>query len=66
MEYFEAPWFRTKMVLLAVALVFQFTWYRAAIARESRFGAGMQRLTGIVTLLLWFGVAFAGRAIGYF
>jgi uncharacterized membrane protein SirB2 len=65
-EYFEAPWFRTKMVFLAAALIVQFTLYRKAIAPDTGYGTGMQRLTGVVTLLLWFSVAFAGRAIGYF
>ena len=66
-EYFDTPWFRTKMEVLLVALLFHFLWYRRVTAApDGRFGPTVYRLTGALTLLLWFGVAFAGRAIGYF
>ena len=66
-SYFEGQWFRRKMTLLAVALIFHVTWFRAvARASEGRFSAWQNRLTAAVALLLWFGVAIAGRAIAFF
>jgi hypothetical protein len=66
-EYYDTPWFRTKMEILSVALLFHFFWYRRVTAAEAgQLGRATYCLTGALTLLLWFGVAFAGRAIGYF
>jgi hypothetical protein len=65
--YYEGYWFRLKMVLLAVTLLFHFTVYRAvSTAPEGRLSVGIYRLTGVCMLLLWFGVAWAGRAIAFF
>ena len=65
--YFVSEWFRTKMELLAVALIFQATvfWWSMGVER-SRRPAIVGVLTGLVALGLWFGVAFSGRAIAYF
>ena len=65
--YFAGYWFRLKMTLLLAALIFQATVYRMvaradAVARP----ALAKRVTGVVMLLLWFGVACAGRAIAFF
>ena len=66
-SYFEGAWFRRKMALLLVALVFNFTWFRiVANADERRFSAWQNRVTAGVALLLWFGVGVAGRAIAFF
>jgi hypothetical protein len=65
--YYEGYWFRLKMVLLAVTLLFHVTIYRnVAGAPEGRLSAGVYRLTGACMLVLWFGVAWAGRAIAFF
>jgi uncharacterized membrane protein len=65
--YYEGYWFRLKMVLLAVTLIFHFTVYRTvSTAPAGRFSAGAYRLTGACLLALWFGVAWAGRAIAFF
>ena len=65
--YFEGQWFRRKMALLVVALVFNFSWFRIVTnAREGRFSRMAQCVTAGVALLLWFGVAVAGRAIAFF
>ena len=65
--YYAGFWFRLKMVLLAVAVLFQFTVHRAiASAPAGRVSPAVQRLTGLSTLVLWFGVACAGRAIAFF
>jgi hypothetical protein len=65
--YYSGYWFRLKMVLLALTLIFHFTVFRVVTSSEtgrvSRVGYG---LTGAATLALWFGVAWAGRAIAFF
>lgn len=65
--YYSGYWFRLKMVLLIFALLFHFTVCRVVTSSEtgriSRLG---YRLTGVATLVLWFGVAWAGRAIAFF
>ena len=66
-SYFEGQWFRRKMTLLLVAVIFNFSWFRIVTnAPDGRFGPGMQRLTAALALLLWFGVGVSGRAIGFF
>ena len=66
-SYFEGPWFRWKMALLTIALVFNFTVFRiVAYADEGRFNPWLRRAMGGLTLLLWFSVGVAGRAIGFF
>ena len=66
-NYFDGAWFRTKMKFLFVALIFHFTFFRVVTrADEGRFGSLSNKLTGIVSLVLWFGVAVSGRAIAFF
>ena len=66
-SYFEGPWFRRKMTILLMALVFNFTWFRTVTnAREGQFRPWQNRVTAGVALLLWFGVGVAGRAIAFF
>jgi len=66
-SYFEGAWFRWKMVLLAIALIFNFTAFRiVAYADEGRFHPWLRRTMGGLTLLLWFSVGVAGRAIAFF
>jgi hypothetical protein len=65
--YYSGYWFRLKMVLLVVTLGFHFTIYRViTTAAEGRVPTIAYRITGLVTLLLWFGVGWAGRAIAFF
>ena len=65
--YYEGYWFRLKMVLLLFTLVFHFTVYRVvSTAPAGRVSALGYRATGACLLLLWFGVAWAGRAIAFF
>ena len=66
-SYFEGGWFRRKMALLVIALVFNVTWFRTVTrAPEGRFSPWQTRVTAAVALLLWFGVGVAGRAIAFF
>jgi hypothetical protein len=65
--YYEGYWFRLKMVLLAVTLLFHVTVYRAvSTAPAGRFSTTAYRTTGAAMLVLWFGVAWVGRAIAFF
>jgi len=64
--YYEGYWFRLKLGLLLIALVFHFTVYRTAVNREWDNSLLASRLTGAMMLLLWFSVGWAGRAIAFF
>jgi uncharacterized membrane protein SirB2 len=66
-SYFQGAWFQRKMVLLAIALLFNFTLFRKVTnAEEGRYSPLMNRITGVLALLLWFSVGAAGRAIAFF
>ena len=65
--YYAGFWFRLKMVLLAMAVLFHFTVHRAiASAPVEHFSPAVRRMAGLATLALWFGVGCAGRAIAFF
>ena len=64
---YDSPPFRLKMVCLFVAIIYQFTIYRKVIRSAETHVASLQtRLAAGVSLMLWFSVALAGRAIGYY
>lgn len=64
--YFNGNWFRIKMEILVVAVLFHFTIFRIANrADEGRFAPLWNKIAGILSLLLWFGVAASGRAIAF-
>src|SRR5215467_7737460 len=66
-SYFNGDWFRIKMELLVLALIFHFTLFRKLTkAPENLFPPLWNKLTAAASLLLWFGVAVAGRSIAYF
>jgi hypothetical protein len=66
-SYYEGAWFRLKMTLLCAAIIFNFTLFRRVTqAAEARFSPWLNRVTGGLALLLWFGVGMAGRAIAFF
>lgn len=56
----NAPFF-IKMVFLFFGLLIHFTIFRKA----TRDGGWLGKLTGVLSLMCWFGVAFAGRAIAF-
>jgi hypothetical protein len=64
-EYVQVAAFRTKMLMLFLALIFHFTVIRmaTAAARDSA-PLGWRRLAGIVSLGLWVSVLLAGLWIG--
>jgi len=67
MRYYHNPAFRLKMLLFVVALIFHFT-LQVRVAR--RVGAQEQssrwlKVGSVASLILWFTIGLAGRAIGY-
>jgi hypothetical protein len=67
LTYFEGQWFRRKMTLLLIAVIFNFSWFRIVTnAPDGRFGPWTKRLTAGLALLLWFAVGVSGRAIAFF
>lgn len=63
-RYYGNVAFQPKMLLLALALLVQFTLYRYVV-RQPQPGAALARVSGALALALWFGVGLCGRAIGY-
>jgi hypothetical protein len=64
---YDSPYFRWKMLMLLIALLFTFTVkQRIAYAPEGRFGGGISKAVGLVSLGLWTSVAINGRLIGFF
>jgi hypothetical protein len=63
-KLYESVPFMIKMMLFALALIFTFTFHRRLNTHEPSRAAALRG--GIVSLILWFGVGFAGRAIAFF
>ena len=58
--------FSVKMVSLMLAIVFTFTIHRRlVIAEEAAMKPHRQKLVALISLVLWFTVAAAGRWIGF-
>ena len=63
---YYSPAFWVKMSTLPVAILYTFTVRRTiANADEARVGPRWNALVAVVSLTLWFGVAAAGRWIGF-
>jgi len=58
------PIFWAKLALLAIAFAFHFTAHRRVTATALPIAPGRERVTAGVSLALWFGVAFGGKAVG--
>jgi hypothetical protein len=59
--------FRIKMLLLFLAILFQTTFHRNAIASTTgTVSSAWTKSAAVLSLTLWLGVGLAGRAIGYF
>lgn len=63
-RYLQNDPFRLKMLLLALAILFQFTIFKRFLHTEHTRVARV--LVAIVSLILWFGVGWSGRAIAFF
>jgi hypothetical protein len=66
-KYYVNLAFQLKMVFLLLAIIFTFTVRRRLIfSDESRINPAMARIVGLVSVLLWSGVGFMGRGIGFY
>jgi hypothetical protein len=57
--------FKTKLVLLALAILFHFTVFRQAVRSEAPSLRRRNALVAALSLTLWFSVGWAGRAIAF-
>jgi len=58
--------FLVKMTVLLVAILFQYTFYRRVVRTESaNVRPGRHVVVPLVSLTLWFTVAWAGRSIAF-
>ncbi len=57
--------FGPKMILLAAAIVFQYTIFRKMESIDRLSAPVWGRLGALLSLMLWFGVGICGRAIGF-
>ena len=56
--------FKTKLVLLCLAILFHFTVFRSALRSETA-PSRRKIISAAVSLTLWFSVGWAGRAIAF-
>jgi hypothetical protein len=64
---FNSSPFRLKMVLLFAAIVFHYTISRRLMRKEeTELSPVLGKVAGSIAIVLWMGVGFAGRAIGFF
>ena len=62
--YGSLPFF-IKMGFLGAALVFTFTYHRS-LTKSDAPPPGLSKAAACVSVMLWFGVGLAGRAIAFF
>lgn len=62
----DASFFWIKMALLIAALVFHFAVYRRTALAEPPVGRRRARAVAVISLVLWVGVALAGKMIGIY
>ena len=66
LKCYDSPPFLVKMVALLLAMVFHWTVLRP-VANSPAEPSRLRRVaTAMVSTILWFGVATAGRAIGFY
>lgn len=66
-RYARSDAFRLKMALLSMALLYQFTIFRKLVRTDPESRPRVHNAAlAIVSLTLWFGVGWAGRAIAFF
>jgi len=65
-RYAHSGPFRLKMILLCLALTFQFTIFRRTV-RSGGTGSRVRNIAiALTSLTLWFGVGWSARAIAFF
>lgn len=66
LKCYESPPFLVKMVALLLAIVFHWTVFRPTVNAPAEAARPRRIATAMVSMTLWFGVAVAGRAIGFY
>jgi hypothetical protein len=66
LKCYDSPPFLVKMVALFLAIVFHWAVFRPAVNSSPEPGPARRIATAILSMILWFGVATAGRAIGFY
>ena len=65
-KYYVHDYFWVKMYFLAGAMLFSFLIrQRVIMGDDARANSAVAKLVALVSLILWSGVGFAGKAIGY-
>ncbi len=62
--YYYNPAFKLKLVALVLAAILQLTFFRKVTSTENP-GPALAKVSVALSIVLWFGVGLAGRAIGY-
>jgi uncharacterized membrane protein YcfT len=66
-RYVQNTSFIVKMCLLLLAIIYQFTIFRRVLKSNPSPALSMVNLVpSVISLTLWFGVGWAGRAIAFF
>ena len=66
-RYAHSGPFRLKMILLCLALIFQFTIFRKTVRTDPGLRSRLANsVVAVISLTLWFGVGWSGRAIAFF
>jgi uncharacterized protein DUF6644 len=66
LKCYDSPPFQVKMVALFLAIVFHWTVFRPTVNSIAEPARPRRIATVMVSMMLWFGVATAGRAIGFY
>lgn len=66
LKCYDSPPFFIKMAALFLAIVFHWTVFRRGVNSSAEWGRARRIVTVAVSTILWFGVAMAGRAIGFY
>jgi hypothetical protein len=66
LKCYDSPPFLVKMVALFLAIVFHWTVFRPTVNSIAEPARPRRIATVMVSMMLWFGVATAGRAIGFY
>jgi hypothetical protein len=66
-RYAHSGPFRLKMILLCLAMLYQFTVFRKAVRTDPDLRSRLRNFAvAAISLTLWFGVGWSGRAIAFF